>query len=45
MIKKSERRCEICKHNFKPMTEKQWKHIRYEHETMNLKHKKHLNIH
>ena len=44
MTEKIERKCEICDQSFKPMTEKQWKIIKYEHETMSERHKKYLNL-
>lgn len=44
MIEKIERKCEICNQFFKPMTERQWKIIKYEHETMSERHKKYLNL-
>ena len=41
-IKKEKRKCAICGQAFGAMTEKQWEHAKYEHETMSVRHKKYL---
>jgi len=37
---KVKRKCETCSKSFKEMTEKQWNHVKYEHDLMSLRHKK-----
>lgn len=36
---KIRRKCKVCNQSFKPMADKQWKIVKYEHETMSKKHK------
>ena len=44
MVEKRKRKCEVCNQSFGLMTEKQWKHVKYEHETMSERHKKYLKL-
>lgn len=41
---KLERMCEICNQNFGAMSDKLWKHVKYEHEPMSERHKKYLKL-
>jgi len=41
-IPKKGRKCLICNKSFKPMTDNQWKRVKYMHELMSLRHKKYL---
>ncbi|MEW6329310.1 MAG: hypothetical protein AB1468_04285 [Candidatus Micrarchaeota archaeon] len=44
MNEKIERECSVCNKHFKPMTEKQWKVVKYEHETISTRHEKYLEL-
>lgn len=33
------RKCDVCNQSFKPMTDKQWKIVKYEHDLMSIRHK------
>ena len=44
MSEKIERKCEVCNQFFNPMTEEQWKIVKYEHETMSERHKNICNL-
>jgi len=41
---KVKRKCEVCNQEFKAMTDKQWRHAKYEHDLMSVRHKKYLNL-
>lgn len=43
MSEKIERKCD-CSQSFGLMTEKQWKIVKYEHETLSERHKKYLQL-
>ena len=37
---KIRRKCDICNQSFKPMTEKQWQHVKHNmHDLMSIRHK------
>jgi len=44
MVEKKEKECEVCNQHFGAMTDKQWKHVKHEHETMSERHKKYLQL-
>ena len=44
MNKKIKRKCEVCNQSFKPMTENQWRIVKYEHETLSERHKKYVQL-
>jgi predicted P-loop ATPase len=39
-MEKTKRNCPDCNQGFKPMSDKQWDHVKFEHNLMSIRHKK-----